>query len=108
MEIQKALGLAIKEIRLSKQLTQEFFSDVSSRTYMSVLENGKKSPSVEKVDSLAIAMDVHPLTILTLSYLIANDTSTIDELQNKISQELKALKDHNYLYRKQNGTIKPK
>lgn len=92
MEIQKALGLAIKEIRLSKQLTQEFFSDVSSRTYMSVLENGKKSPSVEKIDNLANAMGVHPLTVLTLSYLIANDKLTLDQLQIKISEEISGIK----------------
>lgn len=88
MEIQKALGLAIKEIRLSKQLTQEFFSDVSSRTYMSVLENGKKSPSVEKIESLAHAMGVHPMTIFTLSYLIADEGLTLDELQSKIIDEI--------------------
>ncbi len=93
MELQKALGLAIKEIRLSKQLTQEFFSDVSSRTYMSVLENGKKSPSVEKIDSLANAMGVHPLTIFTLSYLIADEDLSLDDLQRKISEEMKKLKN---------------
>lgn len=91
MEIQKALGLAIKEIRLSKELTQEFFSDISSRTYMSVLENGKKRPSVEKVDSLANAIGVHPLTILTLSYLIANEELKLDDLQKEIYDELKEI-----------------
>lgn len=91
MEIQKALGLAIKEIRLSKQLTQEFFSDVSSRTYMSVLEGGKKSPSVEKINDLANAMGIHPLTILTLSYLIANEGLTLAELQRKVSDEFREL-----------------
>lgn len=92
MEIQKALGLAIKEIRQSKQLTQEFFSDVSSRTYLSVLENGKKKPSVEKVVDLANAMGVHPLTILTLTYLIANDGLTLDGLQRQVSDEFKLIK----------------
>lgn len=91
MEIQKALGLAIKEIRLSKQLTQEFFSDISSRTYLSVLENGKKRPSVEKIDDLANAMGVHPLTILTLSYLIANEGLTLDDLQKKVSDEIREI-----------------
>lgn len=92
MEIQKALGLAIKKIRLSKNLTQEFFSDISSRTYMSVLENGKKSPSVEKIDSLANAMEVHPITIFTLSYLIADENLTLDDLQRKISEEMSKIK----------------
>lgn len=92
MEIQKALGLAIKEIRISKGLTQEFFSDISSRTYVSVLENGKKRPSIEKIDSLATAMGIHPLTILTLSYLILDKELNIAELQNKISSELEKIK----------------
>ncbi|TXI46435.1 helix-turn-helix transcriptional regulator [Methylophilus sp.] len=91
MEIQKALGLAIKEIRLSKQLTQEFFSDISSRTYMSVLENGRKKPSVDKIDSLANAIGVHPLTILTLSYLIANEGLSLADLQKKVSDELSTI-----------------
>lgn len=92
MEIQKALGLAIKEIRISKGLTQEFFSDISSRTYVSVLENGKKKPSIEKIDSLAAAMGIHPLTILTLSYLILDKELNIAELQNKVSSELEKIK----------------
>jgi len=91
MKIQKALGLAIKEIRLSKQLTQEFFSDVSSRTYLSVLETGKKRPSVEKIDDLANAMGVHPLTILTLAYLITNEEMSLDDLQGKVSNEFREL-----------------
>lgn len=91
MEIQKALGLAIKKIRLSKELTQEFFSDISSRTYMSVLENGRKKPSVDKIDSLANAIGVHPLTILTLSYLIANEELSLSDLQKKVSDELSTI-----------------
>jgi transcriptional regulator with XRE-family HTH domain len=91
MEIQKALGLAIKKIRLSKELTQEFFSDISSRTYMSVLENGKKNPSVEKIDSLANAIGVHPLTIITLSYLIANEELSLSDLQKQVSDELSTI-----------------
>jgi len=91
MEIQKALGLAIKEIRLSKELTQEYFSDISSRTYMSVLENGRKIPSVGKIDSLANAIGVHPLTIFTLSYLIANEGLSLADLQKKVSDELSTI-----------------
>jgi len=60
---------------------------------MSVLENGKKSPSVEKIDSLANAMGVHPLTIFTLSYLIADEDLSLDDLQRKISEEMKKLKN---------------
>lgn len=72
-------------------MTQEYFSDISSRTYMSVLENGRKKPSVDKIDSLANAIGVHPLTILTLSYLIANEDLSLADLQKKVSDELSTL-----------------
>ncbi|HEY3300613.1 MAG TPA: helix-turn-helix transcriptional regulator [Methylophilaceae bacterium] len=88
MELQKALGLAIKDIRNSKGLSQEYFSDISSRTYLSVLENGKKKPSVEKIDTLAKAMGVHPLTILTLAYLKTDSDKDLIELQRVISNEI--------------------
>ena len=88
MELQKALGLAIKAARKSKGLSQEYFSDISSRTYLSVLENGKKKPSVEKIDTLAKAMGVHPLTILTLAYLNAEVDKDLPEIQRLISHQI--------------------
>lgn len=42
---------------------------VSSRTYISSLERGLKVPTVNKVDSLASVLGIHPLTLLALSYL---------------------------------------
>lgn len=88
MEFQKALGLAIRDVRISRELSQEFFSDISSRTYMSVLEHGRKQPTVSKVNDLARAMGVHPLTILTLAYLKADEISTVSELQHIVGGEL--------------------
>lgn len=88
MEFQKALGLAIRDVRVSRELSQEFFSDISSRTYMSVLEHGRKQPTVSKVNDLARAMGVHPLTILTLAYLKADEISTVNELQHIVGGEL--------------------
>jgi len=88
MEFQKALGLAIRDVRVSRELSQEFFSDISSRTYMSVLEHGRKQPTVSKVNDLARAMGVHPLTILTLAYLKADEISTVNELQHIVEGEL--------------------
>lgn len=88
MNIQTALGKAIKTIRTSKDLSQEYFSDISSRTYLSVLENGRKKPSVEKIDSLAKAMGVHPLTLFTLAYMILEGQQNPSELHKVISNEI--------------------
>lgn len=75
MDIRKAFGNSLKVARKAKGLSQEDFSITSSRTYLSSLERGLKSPTLDKIDSLAERMEIHPLTLLTLSYLcIANET----------------------------------
>ena len=48
-----------------KRLTQEDFSDVSSRTYLSTLERGLKSPTIDKLDEGGAAVGIHPATILS-------------------------------------------
>ena len=53
MELKQAFGAALKKLRSERKLSQEDFSDVSSRTYLSTLERGLKSPTIEKVDELA-------------------------------------------------------
>lgn len=48
---------------------------------MSSLERGLKSPTLEKIQSLASRMNIHPLTLVTLTYLCdANDTDTTNLL----------------------------
>ena len=86
MELRAALGSALKTIRSSRGLTQEDFSAVSSRTYLSTLERGLKSPTLDKVQELAEVMNVHPLTLLALTYAKAGGCG-VDELLGKVMQE---------------------
>ena len=75
MDIRKAFGNSLRVARKARNLSQEDFSDVSSRTYLSSLERGLKSPTLEKIQSLAGRMNIHPLTLMTLAYLYeANET----------------------------------
>jgi transcriptional regulator with XRE-family HTH domain len=71
-------------------LSQEAFSDVSSRTYMSTLERDLKSPTLHKLTELCEVMEVHPLTLLTLAYA-GNDTHKADELLARVRQEFEAV-----------------
>jgi transcriptional regulator with XRE-family HTH domain len=66
--------------------SQEAFSDVSSRTYLSSLERGLKSPTLNKLSELCAVMEVHPLTVLTLAY--AADDKAIDKLFARLRDEL--------------------
>jgi transcriptional regulator with XRE-family HTH domain len=70
-------------------LSQEAFSDVSSRTYMSTLERDLKSPTLHKLAELCEVMEVHPLTLLTLAYA-GDDTRKADELLAQVRQEFEA------------------
>ena len=63
-----SLAKALKIVRKARGLSQEAFSDVSSRTYMSTLERDLKSPTLNKLAELCEVMEVHPLTLLTLAY----------------------------------------
>lgn len=88
MELRKAFGQALKMLRASRKLTQEDFSQVSSRTYLSTLERGLKSPTLEKVDELASVIGVHPMTLLASSYLRMDSNLDQDELFAIVRREL--------------------
>lgn len=88
MELNLAFGQALRKTRTSRGLTQEDFSDVSSRTYMSSLERGLKSPTLDKLVDIAARMDVHPVSLLTEAFLLADDGTSIDSLLSRIRQDL--------------------
>ena len=78
MELQQAFGKALKRQRKAQNLSQEAFSNVSSRTYLSELERGLKNPTLEKIDELSTTMGIHPLTLLTECFLIKDDQKIAD------------------------------
>lgn len=91
MELKQAFGRALKNLRASKQLTQEDFSQVSSRTYLSTLERGLKSPTLDKIEEIASVLGVHPMTILMSSYLLADEKLTCEEMFALIRNELSSI-----------------
>lgn len=68
MDLADAFGHALREARKRSGLTQEAFSNVSSRTYLSTLERGLKSPTLEKLSEISGVMGIHPLTLLAMSF----------------------------------------
>ncbi len=92
MAAKHSLAKALKTVRKARGLSQEAFSDVSSRTYLSSLERNLKSPTLSKLAELCEVMEVHPLTLLTLSYS-CDDPSETDRLLAQVRQELIAIAD---------------
>lgn len=81
------LAAALKTVRKARGLSQEAFSDVSSRTYLSTLERDLKSPTLKKLSELCEVMEIHPLTLLTLAYA-GDSTRKTDQLLEDVQQEL--------------------
>ena len=90
MAAKHTLSEALKTIRKARGLSQEAFSDVSSRTYMSSLERDLKSPTLTKLAELCEVMEIHPLTLLTLAYA-GDDARQAEQLLAQVRQELKAV-----------------
>lgn len=94
MTAKNSLATALKTVRKARGLSQEAFSDVSSRTYLSSLERNLKSPTLNKLAELCEVMKIHPLTLLTLAYAGAS-THQADQILAQVRQELVAvLKEH--------------
>ena len=90
MAAKHSLATAIRTVRKARGLSQEAFSDVSSRTYMSTLERNLKSPTLHKLTELCEVMEIHPLTLLTLAY-VGDNTRKADQLLAQVRQELEAV-----------------
>jgi transcriptional regulator with XRE-family HTH domain len=87
MDLRSAFAESLKKIRSARQMTQEDFGDAAHRVYISFLERAKKSPTLDKIDELAAQLKVHPLTLLTLTYMQEGD-STFSQLQDVVRTEL--------------------
>lgn len=88
MDIQHAFAKALKAARMAKGLTQEDFSAISSRTYLSTLERGLKNPTLEKIHDIAETMAVHPLTLLVLTYMQFDEKASMESLFNRVQREV--------------------
>ncbi|SDS27253.1 transcriptional regulator, XRE family [Halopseudomonas litoralis] len=90
MTAKNSLAAALKTVRKARGLSQEAFSDVSSRTYLSSLERNLKSPTLNKLAELCEVMEIHPLTLLTLAYA-GESTHQADQLLAQVRQEMEAI-----------------
>ncbi|MBN8713841.1 MAG: helix-turn-helix transcriptional regulator [Xanthomonadales bacterium] len=90
MTAKLGLAAALKTVRKARGLSQEAFSDVSSRTYMSSLERDLKSPTLNKLAELCEVMEIHPLTLLTLAYAGTSERKT-EQLLEQVRRELQEM-----------------
>jgi len=87
MELNDAIGRALRNARLRKGFTQEDFGSISSRTYISSLERGMKAVTVNKLTTIAEMIGVHPLSILAEGFLLQSG-GDLEELLARIKADL--------------------
>ena len=90
MPTKRSLPAALKMARKARGLSQEAFSDVSSRTYVSTLERGMKNPTLSKIAVICRVLEIHPLTLLSLSYT-GGSIAEFDTLAARIRREILTL-----------------
>lgn len=91
MPTKLSLANALKWSRQARGLSQEAFSGVSSRTYLSSLERGMKSPTYSKIVALCRVLRIHPVTLLTLA-VTGGSKRGVEVLQARVRREIGAIK----------------
>lgn len=88
MRSEAEFGNALKQLREIANVTQEDFGLISSRTYISTIERGLKSPTLGKIEKLAGVLGIHPLTLLTVAYMDRFTPKDIDRATNALRTQL--------------------
>lgn len=87
MELKKAFGKVFRWFRTKHDLSQDDLSEVSGRTYISSLERGMYSPTIEKIDALAPMVNIHPITLLVCTYA-EKEGVTPESLLQRVREEI--------------------
>jgi transcriptional regulator with XRE-family HTH domain len=90
IQLLERFGAGLQKARKSLGLTQEDFSVVLSRIYLSTLERGMKSSTLSKIEDLASVIGVHPLSLLALAYLPEKQQER-DEMCARIRADIDSL-----------------
>ena len=86
MELREAFGTTIRKIRLAKGLAQDAIGP--SQAYISEVERAIKSPTLDKMQDIAEAMDVHLVTVLVGAFAESGLPAT--ELLALVKKQLRA------------------
>lgn len=79
MTIEEAFGQVIRKLRKANDFSQEKLAEISSldRSFISLLETGKKQPSLITIFQLAKALDTTQSKILTTVEAIIQSSQSI-------------------------------
>ncbi|CAI9008927.1 HTH cro/C1-type domain-containing protein [Pseudomonas chlororaphis] len=88
-ELKRALGAVLKSYRLKRNISQETMGP--SQPYISNIEAGRWSASIDKIEQMAKVLGVHPCTVILAGYLSSEDGANSEELLERIRSELREI-----------------
>lgn len=89
MSLKVAFASVLKAIRTARGLSQSKLAEVSSRTYISKLERGQCSPTLEMISALSTPLSLSPLTLVALTIGTESGQSIralVDRLERELSE----------------------
>ena len=93
MPLRLGLGRGLRAARRLRGISQDGLG-VSSRTYLSALELGKQTPTLDKLDEIARAIGVHPLSVLNYAYLVGLTPQEVRELRRVVRSEIASIEKY--------------
>ncbi|XKU41429.1 helix-turn-helix domain-containing protein [Pseudomonas [fluorescens] ATCC 17400] len=89
------MAAVVRALRDSQDLSQEGLASAISQTFLSRIENGHSSPTLDKFAELAHALELSPVTLLALilstndntptSIVLANAARELETIEAKVS-----------------------
>ncbi|WP_367237322.1 helix-turn-helix transcriptional regulator [Pseudomonas sp. Rh2] len=89
MSLKSSFSIVLRALRSKRNITQRDFGD-TSRTFVSKLEGGKSSLTLDKLDQVSQRLELSPLTLLTLT-LSLNTGKSSAELIEQLRLEIENL-----------------
>ncbi|MCU7247203.1 helix-turn-helix domain-containing protein [Pseudomonas koreensis] len=106
MSLKTGFANVLKTLRISRGLTHKQMAEASSRGYMSKLEQGLSSPTVDKLTAISDTLGLSPLTLFTLT-LSVESGQPIDSLVQRLKADVADLEAHGAL-KQRGGLFTPK
>lgn len=87
MTLKASFASVLRALRSKRNISQRDFADTTSRTYLSKLELGKSSITLDKLDQVSRRLELSPITLLTLT--LSEETGKLpSELISKLQLEI--------------------
>lgn len=90
MSLKVPFAAVFRMLRAKKGLSQESFPESGSRQYLSTIELGKSSVTIDKLNDLSATLGISPATILVAT-LAVQEGVEINVILERVSGELREL-----------------